>query len=109
MDAASRARRDEARFAGALQAPLLLIQWILGFGAGAYLGLSLEIEAILGLPQHPLVAASLPIAGLTTVAVGIWRLRWLRQALGPATVGAAFPAGMAGPLFLLGLGALTEL
>jgi len=109
MGVESRPGLCKAGLADALQAPLLLILWIVGFGAGAYVGLSLEIEAIHYLPQHPLVAAILPVTCLTAVALGIWRLRRFKQWLRPAAVGAVLGAAVTGPLFLLGLEALGEL
>ena len=100
---------SKADLGDALHAPLLLLWWIVGFGAGAYVGLSMAIEAILGLPGHPLLAAILPAVCLMVVALGIWRLRPFRQWLRPAALGAVFGAATTGPILLLGLEALAEL
>ena len=109
MDVKGEPSLNKAALGDALHAPLLLILWIVCFGAGAYVGLSLEIEAILDLPGHPLVAAILPIVCLPVIALGMWRLRRFMHWLRPAALGAVFGAAMAGPTFLLGLGALAEL
>jgi hypothetical protein len=91
---------------GSLHAPLLLLCWLMCFAAGAYVGLPAEIELILDFPQHPLVAASVPIALLMALAFGVWRLPRLKQVARPAAVGAVFGAIATGPSFLLGLQAL---
>lgn len=92
----------------ALRAPFLLLLWIVGFGAGIYVGVSWEIAIILYLPEHPVVAAAFPVGCLTAVALGVWRLPRFKQWLRPAAVGAALGAVMSGPIFLLGVEALAE-
>lgn len=108
MDVESRPEPGKAGLVDALQAPLLLILWIAACGAGVYVGLSLEVEAILALPQYPLVAAILPVVFLIAVVLGIWRLRQFKQWLRPAAVGAVFGAAITGPIFLFGVEALSE-
>ena len=108
MDVESRPRHGKAGLVDALQAPLLLILRIASFGAGVYVGLSLEVETILSLPQHSFVAAILPVVCLTAVALGSWRLRRFKQWLRPAAAGAVLGAAITGPLFLLLVEVLSE-
>lgn len=93
----------------ALHAPLLLVLWVVLFGQGAYVGASLEIAAIVHLPAHQLVAAVLPILGLSLAAWWSRRVPRFAALARLTALGALLGAAAAGPLFLIGLPALSGL
>lgn len=111
MDADEQPPRGASLAAAALRGPLLLLAWATAVGVGYYLGVSLEIAAIMALPQHPIMAALLPVAVLTGAAIAVWRRRWSWVWLvwvRLAFASAAASAIITGPTFLAGLKALAS-